>query len=303
MTLDHEFVYIKLLLKPNEVTNVFEYIQNGVVVTNLQSKVIYANPAFTRISGYSNQEILGQNPGILHSGRHNKAFYESMWAGINNNGYWEGEVWNRRKSGEIFPEYLTISRLASLHDNNAYFIGVFSDISNLKNDISEKMKYTLYDPLTELPNRTLYHDRVIDALTQCKTDHSLIHAIFFMDLDKFKSVNDTYGHLVGDQLLKEVAERLSSVIRTTDTVARVGGDEFTAMLYGIKDKSFADQTAKRMVEVIEKPFFINGKNIKISISIGICLYPSDANNIDELLDRADKAMYVAKKTQHKIHFN
>lgn len=221
---------------------------------------------------------------------------------INTKGYWEGEIWNRRKSGELFPEYLTISTLKDLYDKRCYFIGVFSDISLLKKDMYEKLRYALYDPLTELPNRSLYHDRVENALMKSQSDPALQHAIFYMDLDEFKSVNDTYGHLVGDQLLKQAGQRLSRVIRSTDTIARVGGDEFTAVLYGIHDKAYADHTAQRMVESIEQPFEIDGKKINTSISIGICLYPHDADNMNALLSRADKAMYQAKKSKSKIAF-
>lgn len=295
-------LYLQLSLTPNNPNNIFDRIQNGILITNCQSQVVYTNPAFTRITGYTAQEMLGQNPGMLHSGRHDKQFYEDMWKNIKDKGYWEGEVWNRKKSGEIFPEYLTISSLISVDENTCNYIGVISDISYLKKDIYKKLKLAFYDPLTELPNRALYHDRVSQSINRGKADAALKHAIMFMDLDKFKQVNDTYGHLIGDELLKLVAHRLTSIIRTGDTVARVGGDEFTAILNGIQNQSDADVLAHRMVEAIEKPFIIDGNKINISISIGICFYPVDGHQVDDLLAAADKAMYKAKREQSKIQF-
>lgn len=295
-------LYLQLSLTPNNPNNIFDRIQNGILITNCQSQVVYTNPAFTRITGYTAQEMLGQNPGMLHSGRHDKQFYEDMWKNIKDKGYWEGEVWNRKKSGEIIPEYLTISALISADKNICNYIAISSDISYLKKDIAKNMKLAFYDPLTELPNRSLYHDRVSQAINRGKADASLKHAIMFMDLDKFKQVNDTYGHLIGDELLKLVAHRLTSIMRTGDTVARVGGDEFTAILNGIQNQSDVDALAHRMVEAIEKPFIIDGNKINISISIGICFYPIDGHQVDDLLAAADKAMYKAKREQSKIQF-
>lgn len=295
-------LYLQLSLTPNNPNNIFDRIQNGILITNCQSQVVYTNPAFSRMTGYSAEELLGQNPGMLHSGRHDKEFYEDMWKNIKDKGYWEGEIWNRKKTGEIFPEYLTISSLIGVDEYICNYIAISSDISYLKKDIAKKMKLAFYDPLTELPNRSLYHDRVNQAINRGKADATLKHAILFMDLDKFKQVNDTYGHLVGDHLLKLVAERLSSIIRTGDTIARVGGDEFTAILNGISSKSDVDHTAKRMVDAIEKPFVVDGHKVQVAISIGICFYPIDGHQVDDLLAAADKAMYKAKKEQSKIEF-
>lgn len=299
---ENNLIYVRLTFSSNEPNNVFEHIENSVLVTNCESEIIYSNPAFTRSTGYTAEEVLGRNPDFLHSGRHEQQFFDDMWACIKKQGYWEGEIWNRKKSGEIFPEFLTISSLINEEKNLCNYVAIFSDITHLKQDMYKKLKHALYDPLTELPNRTLYHDRMQTALHSGKMDPTLKHAILFMDLDKFKQVNDTYGHLTGDRVLKLVGERLSSVLRFGDTVARIGGDEFTAILYGIKDKSDVDQLAKRMVEAIEKPFMVDGHEIHISISIGVSLYPADAHQIEDLLARADKAMYNAKKNQNKVQF-
>lgn len=302
MNKENQPLYIKLLLQSNNVNNVFEYIQNGIVVTNRDSSVVYINPAYTKISGYSLEEMLGSNPGMLHSGRHDKQFYETMWSSIQNKGFWEGEIWNRRKSGVIYPEYLTISSLTDLNGDVCYYVGIFSDICDLKVDMYNKLKLAFYDPLTELPNRMLYHDRVENVLKDSHAEPKPCHAIFFMDLNKFKIINDTYGHLAGDSLLKMVGKRLSSVVRSGDTVARIGGDEFTAVLNNVKDKAYVDEVANRMIDAVEKPFAIDGVEVTPSLSIGISLFPFDGTKTDDLISHADKAMYDAKNAHHKIQY-
>jgi diguanylate cyclase (GGDEF)-like protein/PAS domain S-box-containing protein len=299
---NNSLFYVKLSLNPNKHNNFLDHIQNGILTTNNKSEVIYVNPAFSRLCGYSAKELIGNNPGILHSGRHDKKFYEDMWKSIKEKGSWEGEIWNRRKTGEIYPIYLTISALSEVDEYKDHYVAVSTDISYLKKDIYQKLQLALYDPLTELPNRTLYHDRVTHAIDKGKIDPTLKHAIFFMDLDKFKQVNDTYGHLAGDHLLKLVGQRLSSIIRAGDTVARVGGDEFTVILNDIKDKASVELLAKRIVESIEQPFEVDGHSVNVSISIGISFYPDDSDKMDDLLSCADKAMYVAKRDKSKIEF-
>lgn len=295
-------LFLRLSLQSSRPDNIFNHIQNGILITNRFSEIIYVNPAYCRLTGYSQEELIGNKPGIMHSGRHDKKFYEEMWQNIQDNNVWEGEIWNRRKSGEIYPVYLTISALNEVDGLNDHYIGVNTDITYLKKDIYKQLQLALYDPLTELPNRTLYRDRASQSIESGKLNTDLKHAIFFMDLDKFKQVNDHFGHLAGDHLLKLVGKRLSSVVRACDTVARVGGDEFTAIINDIKDENSVSDLAKRMVDAIEKPIEIDGHIIHISISIGISLYPHDATNLDELLNFADKAMYVAKKDKSKIEF-
>lgn len=279
---------------------IFDYINNGITITDKNSSILYTNPTFTAITGYSKKEAKGENPAILHSGRHDKKFFEHMWQDIVAHGFWEGEIWNRRKSGEIYPEYLTISKLPQTDEDDFLYIAVFSDISFLKKDITKKLHLAFYDPLSELPNRNLFLDRVNQGIENAKNEPDKTIAIFYMDLDKFKHVNDTYGHCVGDQLLKLVGQRLSSIVRAGDTIARVGGDEFTALLTTVVDKLSVSHFAKRILDSIEKPFMIDGHKIDISISIGISFYPKDSHTVDELLINADKAMYVAKKSGTKI---
>jgi len=276
---------------------IFDHIQNGVLITDASASIIYTNPAFTKITGYSKDEVLGQNPEILHSGNHDIAFYQSIWKKLNKNGFWEGEVWNRRKTGEIYPEYLTISTLELHQSDDHLYIGIFSDISYLKKDIKQKLHLAFYDALTELPNRNLFMDRASSIIEYA--DGKPV-AIFFMDLDHFKLANDKSGHHIGDKLLQLVGERLKSCMRSGDTVARMGGDEFAAILPSVNDKNIATDVAKRIVEKTEKPFVIGDTTINISISIGMSFYPKDALNLETLLIHADKAMYVAKKNGSKI---
>jgi diguanylate cyclase (GGDEF)-like protein/PAS domain S-box-containing protein len=278
---------------------IFDHVSNGVVITDQNSTILYTNPAFTRITGYSKQEAKGNNPGLLHSGKHDKKFYQDMWGQITKKGYWEGEIWNRRKSGEIYPEFLTISTVPQ-EKKKFYYVAIFSDISFLKEDSKKKLHLAFYDPLTKLPNRTLYLDRIKNIIEESKNNKKNKIAIFYMDLDKFKSVNDTYGHYVGDLLLHNIGKRLMSLVRAGDTIARIGGDEFTAILK-IEDDTFsASDLAYRILENIEKPFIIEKHKIGISISIGYCFFPKDAKTIEELIKKADKAMYTAKKTGKKV---
>ncbi|MDR3492390.1 MAG: sensor domain-containing diguanylate cyclase [Gammaproteobacteria bacterium] len=293
-----------LIIDLDQQPNIFDYIQNGITITNKDSTILYTNPSFTRITGYTKEEAQGNNPGVLHSGHHGKDFYETMWKDIEGKGYWEGEIWNRRKTGEIYPEYLTISKIIQDNSNQFFYMAIFSDISYLKEDISKKLHLAFYDPLTELPNRNFYLDHVNKTIEHAKTEtgKAKTKVVFYMDLDKFKHVNDTYGHLIGDQLLKMVGKRLGSITRKGDTIARIGGDEFAAIITSDCDKDSIKNLAKRIVISLEEPFLIEDHNINISISIGISFYPNDTVNIETLLSNADQAMYIAKKTGTKIKF-
>lgn len=289
---------VKLDLQKHPI--IFDYIKNGITITNQHSIIIYTNPAFTTITGYTSEDVMGKSTGMLHSGRHDDTFYKSMWKNINEKGFWEGEIWNRKKSGTIFPEYLTISRIEQDDVNDFLYIAVFSDISFLKEDISKKLHLAFYDPLTELPNRNLYMDRVNKIIEDAKTSVNKKVVVFFMDLDKFKQVNDTHGHCVGDKLLKMVGQRMASITRESDTVARIGGDEFAAIITSNCDKEAVIAFAQRIVEHLERPFQIDEHEVNISISIGISFYPNDASDLDVLLKNADQAMYIAKKDKTKI---
>lgn len=278
---------------------IFDYISNGIMITDDKSKIIYVNPAYSKITGYTEKDVIGENPGMLHSGYHDEDFYQAMWEAIVKNGAWEGEVWNRRKSGAIYPEFLTITKINLNESGDQFYIGIFSDISFMKKDAEKKLHLAYYDPLTELANRTLFSNRAEFCLDQAKQNHSSF-AIFFMDLDKFKMINDTHGHVVGDQLLRIIGSRLKAIIRSGDTIARVGGDEFAAVLQNLNEPSAAITFAERVVAEIEKPFELNAVECHVSISIGISFYPTNGLNVDELIIKADKAMYEAKRTKNKI---
>lgn len=294
-----KFLTPSILINLNQAPIIFDYVSNGVTITDQHSSILYTNSAFTRITGYLKEEVKGENPGILHSGRHQKDFYEAMWEHITTHGFWEGEIWNRRKSGEIYPSLLTISKVPQEVVGEFVYIGIFADLSFLKEDIDQKLHLAFYDPLTELPNRSLYLERFKNTIESVKKSHKATMAVFYMDLNKFKEVNDRYGHCVGDSLLQMVGKRLSLIMRAGDTIARIGGDEFTAILTDIEDQPIAYRFAQRILDSISQPFLIEGHKIEISISIGISFYPQDARD-EDLLRKADKAMYRAKKSGIKI---
>lgn len=291
-----------LVLNLKDEKNVLDLVKNGITITNRNSRILYTNPAFTMITGYTKEEVLGQNPGMLHSGYHDKEFYKAMWEDIVKNGFWEGEIWNRKKSGQIYPEFLTISKIYQADPNEFFYIAIFSDITFLKSDVQKKHNLAFFDPLTELPNRNLFLERIENIPIQFKKDPSKVISLLYMDLDKFKQVNDTFGHCVGDKLLKYVGSRLGSITREGDTIARVGGDEFVAILTTENDGQMIEAYSKRILHAIEKPFNIDGHSLNISISIGISTYPHHTGNIQQLIEYADKAMYIAKKSGSKIEF-
>lgn len=283
---------------------IFEEITNGITITDEHSKVIYVNPAFTHITGYQAKEVIGDNPGILHSGRHDKLYYENMWKEIHTLGRWQGEIWNRRKSGEIIPELLTITKIV---DNHTFYVGVFSDISFLVQENKVKINLALHDPLTGLCNRSLLDDRFDLILREYKRNSLACQgntkqvALLFIDLDRFKQFNDTYGHLVGDGILVFVAHVLQSCARSVDTVARIGGDEFAVILSDITSQDEVENYCKRVRDAISIGKEIQGERLIPALSIGACFFPSQATDFDTLTARADKAMYYAKR--HKTYLS
>ena len=284
------------------ISGVFDHAEEGILITDQQGAILEANPACSRITGYSREEILGKNPRILHSGRQDQAFYDAMWREILENGHWSGEVWNRRKNGEIYPERLTLSAVKNEAGETSRYIALFSDISNLKNQQQQLERLAHHDALTGLPNRTLLNDRFEMALAQTKRSGGKLAACF-MDLDGFKPVNDTFGHEAGDLLLVEVAQRMLAISRATDTVARLGGDEFVLIFPHISDEAECRQMLSRIMDSITQPFNINGHDIRISASIGVAFYPDDDADGDSLLRHADQAMYVAKQSgRNQFHF-
>lgn len=271
---------------------VFSDAHEGIVITDTKGTIVDVNPTFSAITGYSREEAIGNNPNILSSGKHDAEFYAEMWKSIIDNGHWQGEIWNRKKNGELFAEMITISALKD-GDHTTHYVSLFSDITKSKHQQSALEQMAHFDVLTKLPNRTLFADRFAQAIAHSNRNKTLL-AVCFLDLDSFKPINDNYGHEVGDKLLIEVAERISSSIRVEDTVSRQGGDEFTILLGDIESFSHCEQLLERLHHTLARPYIINGHPYKITASTGVTLYPIDDENRDTLVRHADQAMYQAK---------
>ena len=268
--------------------------QEGMIITDANSIILKINQSFTRITGYTAEEAVGKKMHLLKSGIHDREFYSEMWQTIHNKGSWQGEIWNRRKNGEVYPEWLTISAVKDGTGTLTHYVGTMLDITGRK-EIERKIQHLAHhDALTDLPNRTLLTDRLDQALAQVRREDTML-ALLFLDLDKFKPVNDSLGHDIGDLLLKEVAGRLLHCVkREYDTVSRVGGDEFVVLLAHIENESDAAVIAQNILEAINQPFFIEQNNIEISCSIGIVIYPKHGTDVISLMKNADDAMYQAK---------
>ncbi|OJX78240.1 EAL domain-containing protein [Magnetospirillum sp. 64-120] len=272
---------------------VYENSGDGLFVTDANNHIVHVNPAFTQITGYQPAEVIGKNPRILASGRHDREFFAQLWGSLLENGKWQGEVWDRRKDGEMFAGWQNIAVVRDADGKLQNFVAVLSDITSRK-QMEERLSYAAnHDPLTKLPNRTLFHERLNRAIARAQRNHQLV-ALLFIDLDRFKQVNDTMGHLAGDMLLQQVAERLSGCIRQGDTVARLSGDEFTIILEDVQDPRDAAVVAHKVLRVMFEPVQLSAGEAHISSSIGVALYPTDAGDPNTLLKLADAAMYRAK---------
>jgi diguanylate cyclase (GGDEF)-like protein/PAS domain S-box-containing protein len=280
--------------------SVFAHAHEGIMITDVEGHIVEVNPTFTELTGFSRAEALGRNADLLNSGHHDKAFYQEMWRAIYEDGFWRGEVWNRKKSGEIFVELLTISAVRDTTQNISHYVAIFSDITLIKEHQQRLEHLAHFDALTQLPNRMLLADRLQLAMAHADRNRRLL-AVCYLDLDGFKPVNDTYGHSAGDRLLIEVAQRLKACVRGDDTVARLGGDECVLLLSGLVDVHECDQALKRVSSGLTQPFHIGGHEVLISASIGVTLYPQDGSDADTLLRHADQAMYVAKQAGRNRH--
>ncbi len=274
--------------------------QEGIMVTDADNRILRINRAFSRITGYTEAEVLGRSPSFLKSGRHDLNFYREMWQTIKQEQYWQGEIWNRRKSGEVFPEWLTITGIRNDAGQLVNYVASFSDISDFKAQEAKIHNLAFYDPLTGLPNRRLLYDRLQQSLA-ASARNKAYGAILFIDLDNFKMINDTRGHDVGDLLLIDVARRLKDCVRAEDTVARLGGDEFVVMLDNLSDDEHAagqqvEVVGDKILQIFSNSFTINGQAHHTTPSIGVCLYHNHEFTVDELLKRADSAMYKAKQS-------
>ncbi|KRP58103.1 phosphodiesterase DibA [Pseudomonas trivialis] len=272
---------------------VFDCTREGVLVTDSAGQIVHVNRAFITITGYRREEVLGRQPSLFKSGRHSSNFYRQMFQTLDQEGEWSGEIWNRRKSGEIYPQWQTIR---VIHDDDgrlSHYVAVFSDISAIKDSEHELAHLAHHDPLTDLPNRLLFSDRAEQALASAQV-HKRGCALLLLDLDHFKIINDSLGHNVGDQLLKRVGERLAALFSPGVTLARLGGDEFAVLAENCPQVTQAAALAQRMIEAMKAPFVFDGNQLFISASIGISLFPGDALSAEQLLRNADSALFKAK---------
>ncbi|MEZ4528358.1 MAG: diguanylate cyclase [Desulfobacterales bacterium] len=274
--------------------SVFENAVEGILITSADGTIQKVNPGFTAITGYSAEEVVGHNPRMFKSGRHEIDFYKKMWKELLEKGQWQGEIWNRRKSGEPYPEWMSIAVIRDAQGEPHHYVGLFRDITDEKQTQDQLAHQAYHDPLTGLPNRLLFNDRLGRALAYAERN-GINLAVLFLDLDKFKNINDTHGHHIGDLLLQEVAVRLKKSVRNEDTVARMGGDEFTLILHDThRGEPDACETARRILASLSAPFDLENQEIHTTPSIGIAIYPNDGKDAETLVNRADAAMYRAK---------
>lgn len=281
--------------------SVFETTQEAIIITDSDNRIIDVNPAFTRITGYGHEEVMGRDPKILSSGRQDKAFYVEMWKALGETGSWRGELWNRRKEGELFAELLSITTITDESGQAQRYVGVFSDITNIKEHEAELSHVANYDLLTGIPNRRLLADRLGQAVAVAQRGGRTL-AICYIDLDGFKEVNDLYGHQKGDQLLVEVTRRIQHELRAGDTVARLGGDEFTVLFNDLAHEKECFQILERLMQTIASPVQLGEYSVVVSASVGVAFYPEDGKDGETLLKNADHSMYVAKQNgKNRFH--
>jgi diguanylate cyclase (GGDEF)-like protein/PAS domain S-box-containing protein len=271
---------------------VFSTMTGGVVITDTQQRILKVNNSFCKTTGYTEEELIGKNPNLLSSGWHSKEFYQQMWKSIHENGNWQGELVDRHKNGETYIAETSIVAIKKDHDITHY-IAVSSDITHKKEQKQIINNLAYYDALTKLPNKILFQERFENYISTAKRHHTEI-ALFFIDLDNFKNINDTLGHLVGDQFLKDASLRIKSILRDEDTLGRFGGDEFAILVRNWNALSNLGTLAQKIVDIFKKPFILNGTKFFSGASIGISIYPDDAKTYDEMVRLADTAMYHVK---------
>ena len=282
--------------------SVFSHAREGILITDNQGNIVEVNAMFTQITGYSREEAIGRNPRILlSSGRHEKAFFAARAQALQKHGHWVGEVWNRRKNGEDFAEMLTVSVVRDPAGAVLNYVALFTDITPLKKHQDELEHIAHYDALTGMPNRVLLADRLQQAMLQSQRRNSAL-AVAYLDLDGFKPVNDQHGHEVGDQLLVTLSQRMKASLRESDTLARIGGDEFVALLVDIGERRDCELLLSRLLQAAATPVRVDGALLQLSASIGVTLYPQDNADADQLVRHADQAMYLAKQAgKNRFH--
>lgn len=269
----------------------------AIMITDAGARIVYVNRSFTRITGFTLKEVSGKTPRILHSGRQTATFYAHLWKRLEATGRWQGEIWNRRRNGEIYPEWLSISAVRNRAGKLENYLAIFSDITLRKREQQELYDLATHDALTGLPNRFLFSERFRHAMVRAKRASHLV-GLLYLDLDRFKPVNDLLGHKCGDMLLQTVAKRLKRSVREEDMIARLGGDEFAVILEHLSRPRDAAATARKLLHALARPFLLQGHQARITASIGISVYPFDGDDVETLIKRADGAMYRAK-TGHR----
>jgi diguanylate cyclase (GGDEF)-like protein/PAS domain S-box-containing protein len=281
---------------------VFENSTEGIVITDTHANILQINRAFAGITGYSEKEVAGKNINILHSGRHGPNFYQAMWASLIEFGYWQGEIWNRRKNGEIFPEWLTLIAIRDEQGHTMHYVGVFADLTEKKQTEARAHYFANYDANTDLPNRFLLGKHLQQELERAKGNGWQV-ALLYLDLDRFKTINDTLGHRIGDQLLKAVAERIGHLVRDIDIIGRLSSDEFAIVLSDVGNQQNTGQVAKKILDAMNLPFQMEDQEVFITPSIGIALYPQDAGSHEDLIRNADTAMdHIKAQGGNGFHF-
>ncbi len=281
---------------------VFETSADGMMVTDAQAKIETVNPAFEKLTGYRQDEVIGKDPRILASGQHSPAFFKAMWECVQSTGHWKGDIWNRRKNGEVYVQRLNVSAVVEDDGQVSGYVAVFSDITEEKRQAEDIEFRATHDALTQLPNRTLLMDRVSQGLRQMARDKSGL-ALLFLDLDGFKDVNDAHGHFIGDCLLQEAGRRLVRELRKSDTVARIGGDEFVVVSTGANSADGHEHIARKILKVLAQPYNFGGLELNLTCNVGISLFPDHGADFSSLIQKADRAMYAAKragKNQYRL---
>jgi diguanylate cyclase (GGDEF)-like protein/PAS domain S-box-containing protein len=281
---------------------VFENTTEGIVITNGKNKIISVNNSFSKITGYTREKIIGKNPKFLQSGKHDKLFYENLWKELSTNGQYQGEIWNRKKSGEIYPEWLNINVVKNSEGNIINYVAIFSDITKIK-DSNEKIEFLAHhDVLTNLPNRLLLKTRIDQSIIHANNLNEIL-AVLFIDIDNFKIINDTYGHTIGDKIINLVASRLKRDLRKKDTISRIGGDEFIIVIEDINNIENIKKIALKILNDFKEPLKLEEYLFDVTISIGISLFPNNGLNAEDLIKQADTAMYSAKNAgKNQFHF-
>jgi diguanylate cyclase (GGDEF)-like protein/PAS domain S-box-containing protein len=271
----------------------FKHMREAVMVTDAEHHIIQANKAFERITGYSVEEVIGQTPRLLNSGRQSPDFYRNFFRSLEEQGEWRGEIWNRRKNGDVYPQWLSVTAVYDDAERLSTYVSVFADITDIKNSERKLWQLAHHDALSNLPNRLLLNARLDHAMQRAHRTSTKL-ALLFIDLDRFKNINDSMGHQVGDELLRDVSRRLQAAVHEDDTVARLGGDEFVVLLEDIPDANVSRRIANRIIERLSDPVTVRGKSLVVTASIGVSLYPEDGQDSETLLKNADAAMYQAK---------